>query len=52
MVFNKSDFEKLILTLMPEGFTYKGSFGSVRFIKKEKDRTLTIAIGFGEHFPH
>jgi hypothetical protein len=52
MIFNKKDFEKLIIQLKPEGFSYKENFGSARFIKKEKDRMLTIAIGYNQYFPH
>ena len=52
MVLNKKDFENLIMQLKPEGFDYKGSFGSVRFIRKESVRILTIGIGYNQYFPH
>jgi hypothetical protein len=52
MVFNKKDFENLIMQLKPEGFDYKGSFGSVRFTRKESVRILTIGIGYNQYFPH
>ncbi|QPH39437.1 hypothetical protein [Pedobacter endophyticus] len=52
MVFNKENFEDLILQLKPKNFNYKGGFGSVRFVKEEADKILTIAIGYNQYFPH
>ena len=52
MVYNKEDFDKQIMQLKPEGFEMLSSFGSTRFVKKEQNRVLTIAIGYNEYFPH
>lgn len=52
MVFNKNDFENLIVQLKPTGFVFKSEFGSARFTKKESNKVLTIGIGFNEYFPH
>lgn len=52
MIFNKRDFEDLIFKLGPEDYKYKGNFGSARFIKVEGNIIFTIAIGYGEYFPH
>ncbi len=52
MVYNKENFKKQVEQLNPKGFEMESSFGSIRFVKKEQSRVLTIGVGYNEYFPH